>query len=493
LKRKFLTNLLLLLFLNLLVKPFWILGIDRSVQNAVGTEQYGFYFSLFSLSVLLNIVLDMGITQYNTRAVARDPGLLAQYLPGIAVLKLLLAMAYACLCLGAGLLLGYNRAQFVMLGVLVFNQFLASFLLYLRSNLAGLHLFRTDSILSVTDRLIMIVVCGLLLWGGITHRPFRIEWFVYAQTFSYLLTLGTAWLLVRRQAGKIRPVKEAALWKGLFRKSLPFALLVLLMAMYYRVDSVMLERMLPDGKYQAGLYAQAFRLLDTLGMFAFLFASLLLPIFSRMIRKGERTDELAGLAFRLLMVPSFIISSALIFFREPLMDMLYRGSTAASGMILAILMVAFLGVAAGYIFGTLLTANGSLKVMNILAFLALAGNVILNLFWIPRYGATGSALASMITQLTVSLLQFVVVCRIMHLKMGPARWLPWVLFLVITPAAGWILSSVVAIPFWPAFAASVAAPVLLSLILRLIPFREILSILQSGRDEEGGYHTAYPV
>jgi len=32
-KRKFINNLGFLLFLNLLVKPFWIFGIDRTVQN----------------------------------------------------------------------------------------------------------------------------------------------------------------------------------------------------------------------------------------------------------------------------------------------------------------------------------------------------------------------------------------------------------------------------------------------------------------------------
>ena len=34
--KKFLKNIALVLFLNLLIKPFWILGIDRSVQNVVG-------------------------------------------------------------------------------------------------------------------------------------------------------------------------------------------------------------------------------------------------------------------------------------------------------------------------------------------------------------------------------------------------------------------------------------------------------------------------
>ena len=69
-KRKFVTNLALVLFLNLLVKPFWIFGIDRTVQNVVGSEGYGFYFSLFSLSLLLNIFLDFGITNFNNRSIA---------------------------------------------------------------------------------------------------------------------------------------------------------------------------------------------------------------------------------------------------------------------------------------------------------------------------------------------------------------------------------------------------------------------------------------
>jgi|GEM_PF-5217839 len=42
-QRTFLTNLFLLLVLNLLVKPFYILGIDAGVQDAVGSEEYGGY------------------------------------------------------------------------------------------------------------------------------------------------------------------------------------------------------------------------------------------------------------------------------------------------------------------------------------------------------------------------------------------------------------------------------------------------------------------
>ncbi|MDP2888396.1 MAG: polysaccharide biosynthesis protein, partial [Bacteroidota bacterium] len=69
-KRKFITNLLLLLFLNVLIKPFWIFGIDLTVQNMVGDESYGLYFSLLNFSMILNIFLDLGITSYNNKNIA---------------------------------------------------------------------------------------------------------------------------------------------------------------------------------------------------------------------------------------------------------------------------------------------------------------------------------------------------------------------------------------------------------------------------------------
>ncbi len=71
-QKKFLTNLGLLLFLNLLIKPFWVLGIDRSVQNAVGAEDFGFYFSILNFSFLFNILLDLGITNFNNRNIAQN-------------------------------------------------------------------------------------------------------------------------------------------------------------------------------------------------------------------------------------------------------------------------------------------------------------------------------------------------------------------------------------------------------------------------------------
>ena len=49
-QKKFVTNIAFLIILNLLIKPFWPLGIETAVQNSVGNSSYGEYAILFSFS-----------------------------------------------------------------------------------------------------------------------------------------------------------------------------------------------------------------------------------------------------------------------------------------------------------------------------------------------------------------------------------------------------------------------------------------------------------
>ena len=417
-KRKFVTNLILLLSLNLLIKPFWIFGIDRTVQNMVGDESYGMYFALFNFSLLLNILLDVGITNFNNKNIAQHNFLLKKHLSNIVGLKFMLAIVYAVFSLVVAAIIGYSKIQFHLLFFLIFNQFLISFTLYLRSNISGLHLFRTDSILSVLDRSLMIVICSVLLFTGYFRVHFTIEWFVYAQTAAYLLTLLITFIIVLNKSGKISLRFNPRFFIVFLRKSYPYALLILLMSFYNRIDGVMLERLLPEplGKQQAGIYAQAFRLLDAVSMFGVLVAGLLLPIFAKMIKQREPVDQMIKLSFTFLFVTAVVVAVSSIFYDIEIMEVLYHSNTEYSSDILGILMTGFIGIATTYIFGTLLTANGSLKQLNWMAFAGMVINVSLNLYLIPRYQAFGSAYASLFTQIVTAGAQVILATVIFKLK-----------------------------------------------------------------------------
>ncbi len=459
-QKKFITNLALVIILNLLVKPFWIFGIDRTVQNVVGAEQYGFYFALFNFSLILNILLDFGITNFNNRNISQNRQLLNKHFSNIIVLRLMLGVAYFIVCMLAAMFSGYTWNEIQLLLLLVFNQFLISFVLNLRSNLAGLHLFKTDSLISVLDRLLMILICGVLLWGNVSDKPFQIKWFVFAQTAAYGFTAFVAFILVLAKSGRIKVNYDRKFIIAILKKSYPFAILTLLMAFYNRIDSIMLERMLVDGKVQAGIYAQGFRILEAASMFALLFASLLLPIFSKMIKQKQPVGQLAQLSFILLVIPATILAGTCVFFRHEIMELLYYENVAESANIFGILMVGFIGISTTYIFGTLLTANGSLKQLNYMALGGMILNITLNLILIPKFKAEGAAITSLITQGVTAFIQLILAIKIFKLRVNYK-----LLILLLIFAAGVIIFGIIARDLPYNWVISLSLMIILSIIL----------------------------
>jgi len=438
LKRKFFTNLILLLTVNVLVKPFWLFGIDRTVQVVTG-DDYGLYYSLFALSLTLNILLDMGITNYNNRNIARYNHLLPKHMGNIMGIKFMLAILYAVVCLTMGFIIGYNKIQFHLLFFLIFNQFILQLILYLRSNLSALHLFTTDSFVSVLDRIFMIFLCGILLFTNITGGVFKIEWFVYVQTLSYVLAAVIIYLIVLKKAGKIKIAFNLNFSLVFLRKTFPYAILILLMAFYNRFDTVLIEWLLPhkDGIHQVGLYAHGFRLLDAVSMFGVLFGGMLLPIFSRMIKTRQKVGEMVVFAFSLIIFLSLTLSFSSYFYQEEIMGWLYKENITESAPIFATLMFGFIPISTTYIFGTLLTANGSIKQLNIMAAVGMVLNIALNLILIPKIQAQGAAYVSLFTQSITAIAQVIIAIRIFHFKPQWGIGLKIVLFAILIFALGY--------------------------------------------------------
>ncbi|MBR4513150.1 MAG: oligosaccharide flippase family protein [Bacteroidales bacterium] len=420
-RKSFLGNLLLLVGLNLLIKPFWIFGIEVSLQNLVGTEAYGLYFTLFNLTFIFNMLLDMGTTSFNNRSIARDREALQHYFPRILTLRLLLGGLYALVMLGAGLLTRCTASDFRLLVPLAVNQFLSLLILYLRSNVSGMLMFKTDSLLSVVDRLIMIICCSVLIWGHVTDRPFQISWFVYIQMFSYGVTALFALLVVCRHCRFRRLEWDFPFIRKVLVRSFPFALLALLTNIHNRTDAVLLKWMLPDGVgvVQAGIYASAYRLLDAAVIIAYLLSVILLPLFSHLIGHRENFRPILKTSFVLMYVYGLLLALFSCLYKSEVMGLLYDHNVDASTTVFGLLILSIFPIGLTYVFGSLLTANGSLRALNRIALSAVCVNLVANLLLIPRWQAMGSAVASLLTQGFIIISEMVVARRTFRLNV------PW--------------------------------------------------------------------
>ena len=432
-QKKLLSGLFWVLLANLLVKPFWILGVEVGVQNAVGNEMYGFYFSILNLSYILNILLDLGITNFNTRNIAQHPQLITKHLSGILGIKVALLGLYLVVTFSVGALMGYGSEEFRLLAWLTLCQFLSSLILYLRSNFEGLLLFKWDSLFSVLDRVLMIFICGCLLWGPLREN-FNIYWFVYAQVAAYGLTALLAFVVIARKArfSIFNFHLSPAFFLVILKKSAPFALLVLLMASYNRIDPILLRRLAGDA--DAGVYAGAFRLLDALTAVAYLVSVPLLPVFSKLCKEikpasanynllsiNSQLADIVRLVFWPMMLFAVGVSVVCNLWAEPIMQLLYHGNFAPYVPVFRVVIFGIVPISITYIFGTLLTAGGHLRQLNLFAATTLVLNVVVNLLLIPRFGATGSAWASLTAQSFMALAQLLLAIRLFRLPLRTFR------------------------------------------------------------------------
>jgi O-antigen/teichoic acid export membrane protein len=396
--KKYLSDIAFMQVLNLLVKPVWILVIDRAVQNALSQEIYGNYFALFNFSLMFFIILDLGLNGYNTTEISRDTNKIVSFAGSIIGLKILLMILYLIAAFGVGSLLGYNRLEFNLLLILCILQIITSFNQYLRSIVSSLQKFKWDGIFMVLDRVVIISICSVLIWGGISDWELTINRFVYAQLMGVSLVTISLVVFLRKQLSKVSISFQFQRIVPILKQSWPFALLIMLMGLYNYMDSVMLKFLIGDE--EAGVYALGYRLFYALLMFAQIFSGVLLPFFSKNINDVNVVRQVSNYTSKLLLLIGFSVVFFSYSYGMDIMQLLYPDkATAASSNAFVILMFGFIGSALVLVYGTLLTAALELKYLNLAAFATLVINLVLNVKLIPQYGASGAAIATLVSQL----------------------------------------------------------------------------------------------
>src|SRR6476620_6112026 len=154
-----------LILLNLLVKPVWIFFIDRQVQNIAGFDSYGKYFAILNLSFVLLAVADAGLSiMLNQRMAYHHHVNVSQFLR----LKILLILLYTVACCFIAWLSHITSWQLFFYVILI--QALTSLFVFLRSIITAHQYFTTDAWFSVIDKLLMILICGAMIYTSFFIR-----------------------------------------------------------------------------------------------------------------------------------------------------------------------------------------------------------------------------------------------------------------------------------------------------------------------------------
>lgn len=467
--QKFFSEALLVQLLNLLVKPVWILVIDRAVQNLLPPEQYVSYYSWLSFTILFVILLDLGINTYNNTRVAANPVFLSTHFLTFLRLKSWLSAGFFILCLSLALVFGLTNSELLLLVVLILYQIAVSYSQFLRSNVTALGMFRAEGVISVLDRIFVILASAAFIWIPQLQRHFNIELFVIIQLVGMLISLGVTYIILRPKLKQLVPRSGAGMFTEILKTTWPYALLVALMGLYTRVDAVMLRYFATDGIYETEAYAMGYRLLDAAGMLLAVLSGLLLPAFASKLKEPETLRKLSHLAYGFIFMIAWPALLAGFSFGEPLMTFLYpdKFNDSAPG-VFSLLMGVLPASGIIFVFGALLTAAGNLKFLNRLAATAVLLNFCGNLILIPEYGSKGAALATLLTQ-GIFAIGCVLECyRHFHWKANMTdigKWVSWSLLLLLIQVWGPVFGA-----WWMHSGLLLLVAVLLAFLFKLTGF-----------------------
>ncbi len=436
-QRKFLGNLLLLQALNWLIKPVWIFWIERMVQINLGDDWYGRYFVVFNFGLLFNILLDFGLNSYVSTTVAKsgNPAVIKPVLR----LRVWLALVYVILVATLGSAQGFDSGILIMV---ILNQFLAGMVLFLRAVLQGRHLFKTDSIVSVTDRAIALVLCAFFIYNFQFTGRQGVLYFLYAQSIGYAVAVGiAAWFAFRRSHPVAHENIENTPMQMLLKQTAWFAVLAFAMSVFTRIDAVMIRNLSEGGYAEAGSYARSFRLLDAALIFSSLISTMLLPVFAKLIADKKSTDAMAWLNMRIVLLVAVPACMAALYFGPPILHILYSGNAVNSpenirlSSIFGPLMACFIPMALVHVFGTWLTAAHRVKYLSMLAMICMLFNIGINFILIPRFGAEGAAWSCLSTQMVFALGCIVFAYKLGAIQINNRRILQLIMWVSLTSAA----------------------------------------------------------
>jgi len=392
----FLKSLLLLILLNGIIKPLWIFGVDRQVQNITGYKVYGTYFAFMNLSLVLNFMLDMGITPYFNKTASGNLQLLNKLIVQSFVIKWLLSACFALVIFFIALTTGVSTGYLFWL--LVLFQILTSFLLWLRAILSATQQFSADAFISAADKIFATSIAGIGFFFLGWQTNISIETFVWIQIVGLLFAILLCLYFLNKTSLNLKQFSGSFFNLSMIKGSLPFALTYFFMSMHSRTDGFLLERLLPNGAYKAGIYASGYRLVDAINMGGFLISSFLLPYIANRWPNKNAINPLIRMCQHVLMLSSLCIAIVVAHWSNDVNTILYHGRDTSAGNVIAVLLFTLPALGMVHIYGTLLTATGNIKIFMLISAIFALLNSTLNILLIPKFGIIAPMWLAVITQ-----------------------------------------------------------------------------------------------
>lgn len=361
----------------------------------IGTSDFGQLTYAVALASLFVLISQFGLVPLMIRDVASNHSLVGDFVRSVFGLRLLLsALGYLGLVICVhflglseqGRLVCYVMGLALYIGSISID-IQAVFQSQERMNLELPGIFLENGLLLVSTLLAYILEPDIVWIASI---------FLIAKFSALLLNYA----MCARKIIWLVPRFDLVIWRRLSKAAVPFVLSGLIAAGIVQIDTILLHALSsPHGDATVGIYQAAMRLFLLPMLIPEIFIKVFLPQLSRMHgAKGLDLVRDLGRINHMLLTAGLLIGLVTMFRSEDLIHLIYGDRYVDAGEILQVLGLSImLRFGAAYNLYFTLRNRVWLRVWSALA--ALASAIILNMIFIPRYGALGAAYASVLAHI----------------------------------------------------------------------------------------------
>ena len=373
---------------------FWTILIARYL----GVSDYGIVSFAISFTGLIVIFMDLGMSTYITREIAKHKELVNKYMSNIFLLKLILSIIFLIITVLILILLGYSRLTILVTLIFTFEMIVISLTGFISGIFQAFEELKYQSIGTIINS-------GLLLLGILFTMFFDLG--VIYIAFAYLFACSIHFAYILNKYIQMFSFPKLELDLSFIQKtiinSIPFGLTNFFYTIYFSIDIVMLSYL--TGDYVTGIYKSAYNIINVFATFFVVYQSVIFPVMSKFFKESQnllKTSYALSVKYLLMIILPIIIGVFL--YAGQIVDLIYSNqySLASTPVQILIWTVCFLFINGAA--SILLNAIDKEKTVTKIYIIAAIFNVCLNLIMIPKFSYNGASIATVLSEILITIL-----------------------------------------------------------------------------------------
>ena len=378
------------------------------IARYLGVNDYGVLGFAISLTGILAVTADLGISTHVVRHIATDYESAPKYFGNVIPLKGLLSIGTFLLTLIILIILKSNQLTITITLLFTIETIIKSFIVFFNGCFQA---FEKGKYQGVGNTILNLILLIFILISVFTNLG------LYGIVFSYILAnliaLGYAYIVLNKHLTHPQYEFDRIFNNSIIKSSLPFAIGGILISIYYSIDMVMLSNLVGD--YPTGIYNAAYKLISVLTLFYSAYTAVIFPVMSKLFKNNKETlmiyYEKSIKYLLLIMIP---LAHSIVIYSSDIIQLIYGHEYIEASKPLSILIWTVCLLFISGVGSTLINASHQEMAGLKLCAIAAIFNITFNFFMIPFFSYIGAAITTVLSDLLIVILQLIIIYKLGH-------------------------------------------------------------------------------